>query len=249
MNISSVLLLCLLCVQGAFPVHIEDADTVEYLNKLGEAVWEELQDYGLSNLPDGDVKMFFNKTLFAGYNITGYLYLEDGFVMDMETVLATNLENHAVVRDEVAEVESHLLLKGISILRDFRYVPIVPLVTNDTTSGSVIITPKRLYINFKVEKNLTDDTMAVSMFYGGSEPGSRLLHFNPLNGLTKRLNQLHALSEVDNGQLFLDMHKLWKDTFKKFLEAAVQKVEFPTIRFQTSRGNDYSRFAYHNYLH
>ncbi|KAK2581562.1 hypothetical protein KPH14_005213 [Odynerus spinipes] len=199
MNFLITLLLYLINFPNGYTQVVSQKDVGNYLNTLTTLMWQALKDYGISNLPDVDTKVTYNKPKAYGYSLVGNLYFEDGFVMDISSVVMFSKENRSRNTDDEVRIAYDMKFEGLRILRDFRYESEEGHIA-DRSFGNVVITPAIVQVNIAITKYFENNTIKVECpdDLNNYQPGVKLLKFYPENGLTIRLRKHRERSRISS---------------------------------------------------
>ncbi|XP_032666604.1 uncharacterized protein LOC116842057 [Odontomachus brunneus] len=233
MSIPYIFLVCSIIVELCFGQYIDPNVIKDYLRNVQNVVSEKVGAYGLSNLPDVDVKISYNIIDGNSYDIKGWLYLEDGFVMDIENInLIDRSATHTIFGNGAVSVETIIKFENMSFVRDFRFEADEPEKIPDRTIGSVIIKPESFYFSVKIIHDLRKDTLNCTMSTSFQGRASKeAFNFYPKNTLTSRLRKSLSYAVP----MFPDIGISWQRIFEPILNNVIKIVPFPDVDFPVSR--------------
>lgn len=85
------------------------------------------------------------------YDIKGTLYLEDGFVMDLQDIILHDKDKtHYLTGSGTASVQTCIAFAGLTFFRDFRFEADEPEKIPDQAIGGVILRPEKFYFDLRV---------------------------------------------------------------------------------------------------
>ena len=85
-----------------------------------------------------------------GYTMVGYLYMEDGFVLDVSGFVIDKRNTKAVIKPVNITISSSIIFKHIEIFQDFKIKFENQTLHTDIAIGGLIIKPETFYLEYTV---------------------------------------------------------------------------------------------------
>ncbi|EFN76427.1 hypothetical protein EAI_16065 [Harpegnathos saltator] len=221
---------------------MQDQEVNNYLRVMQSVFWEKIKAYGCSNLPDYDVSIDYDIDDGLSYDIKGTLYLEDGFVMDIEDIaLMDTRKTTNEVGQGFSMIRTPMRFVGLSFFRDFRFKTDNPESIPDQMVGSIIITPTEFFFNIMIRHyfatNVVNCTMSKVL---QSQVNKKSMHFYPSNTLTDRLRKnyvrIYRSKNITNPPLISEkIDYSWQKILEPILNEVVATIPFPKVEFKVER--------------